>query len=295
MRAGSFLDDRHGAAHRAERLEIAQQDHGIRKIRYVDRRFHVADQSVLGDRHECRRALAVEILQQFVHVQDQRILLRHRRLIAVEAVDHHGLDLIFVDPLADPVREFAGRKLGGIDLLDEEIAAALHCFEIDAKAFHAIKQQTQLFVENEKGRLLAARNRGGDERRWRAEICRCPPVRGSACSIRFRCRRPAAGPIRRCRSTAYVRCSSTAIFRRHQPREHVQRRRCDGDVMVAAAKFYAAIFDDAHTPPLRAIIRRQFLEPQHAMRDAVDGLVARRQTSDRRAAAPWRRTLQNSA
>ena len=47
----------------------------------------------------------------------------------------------------------------------------------------------------------------------------------------------------------------------------------DGEVMVAAAKFHAAIFDDARAPPLCAIGRRQFLQPQHAVRDAVDGLV----------------------
>ena len=146
------------------RLEIAQQDHGIRKIGHVDRRLHIADQSVLGDRHEGRRALAIEILQQFVHVQDQRIFLGHRGLIAVEAVDQHGLDAVLVDPLADAVGEFAGRQLGGIDLLDEEIAAALHGFEVDAKAFHAVEQQTQFFVENKKRRLLAPRDRGGDER-----------------------------------------------------------------------------------------------------------------------------------
>ena len=44
--------------------------------------------------------------------------------------------------------------------------------------------------------------------------------------------------------------------------------------MEAAAKFYAAILDNARTPPFRAVRRRQFLEPQHAVRHAVDGLVA---------------------
>ena len=44
--------------------------------------------------------------------------------------------------------------------------------------------------------------------------------------------------------------------------------------MIAAAKLYAAIFDDACTPPLRAVSRRQFLKPQHAMGDAMHGLVA---------------------
>ncbi len=59
--------------------------------------------------------------------------------------------------------KFAGRQLGGIDLLDKEIAAALHGFEIDAKTFHAVKQKAQFFIENEKGRLLAPRDRGNDE------------------------------------------------------------------------------------------------------------------------------------
>ena len=80
---------------------------------------------MLRDRHESRRPLAVEILQQFMHVEDQRILLWHRCLVAVEAVDQHGLDAVLVNPLADAMGEFAGRQPGGMDLVDNEIAAAL--------------------------------------------------------------------------------------------------------------------------------------------------------------------------
>ena len=105
---------------------------------------------MLGDRDESRRTLAIKVLQQFVHVQDQRIFLGHRGLIAVEAVDQHGLDLILVNPLANAVSEFAGRKLRGIDLIDKQLAFALHCFEIDAEAFHAVKQQAEFFVECKK-------------------------------------------------------------------------------------------------------------------------------------------------
>src|SRR5258706_16118274 len=47
MHAGAFLDDRHRAAHRAQRLEIAQQDHGIGEIGDVYRRLYGADQPVL--------------------------------------------------------------------------------------------------------------------------------------------------------------------------------------------------------------------------------------------------------
>ena len=71
--------------------------------------------------------------------------------------------MIFIDPLADAVGEFAGRQLGGIDLLDEEVAAALHFLQIDAEALHAREQQAEFFVEHEQRRLFAARDRGDDE------------------------------------------------------------------------------------------------------------------------------------
>ena len=64
-----------------------------------------------------------------------------------------------------------------------------------------------------------------------------------------------------------------AIFRRHQPRKHIEAAGGDGDIVIAAAEFHAAIFDDARAPPLRAVGRRQFLQPKHAMGDAVHGLV----------------------
>src|SRR6185312_7813904 len=43
--------------------------------------------------------------------------------------------------------------------------------------------------------------------------------------------------------------------------------------MEAASKTLAAILDDARTSPLGAEIRRQFLKPDDAVGDAVDGLV----------------------
>jgi hypothetical protein len=49
----------------------------------------------------------------------------------------------------------------------------------------------------------------------------------------------------------------------------------DRNIMKAAAKLHAAIFDDARAPPLRAIGRRQFLKTQHTMGDAVHGLVGK--------------------
>ena len=132
--ARALLNDRDRATDPAQRLEIAQQDDGVGEIGDVDRRLHVADQPVLRDRQEGRGALAVQILQQFVHVQDQRLLLGHRRLIAVEAVDHDGPRAMLLDADAHPLGEFARGQFGGVDLLDHQLAAVDHRLQVDAEA-----------------------------------------------------------------------------------------------------------------------------------------------------------------
>ena len=137
MRAGPLLDDGDGALDAAQRLKIAQQNDGVGKISHIDRRLHLTDQAMLRHRHEGRGAPAVQILQQLMHVQDQRIFLWHRGLVTVEAVDHHCLDLVLIDPFADAMRELARRQFSRVDLFDEKLAAALHLLEVDAKALHA--------------------------------------------------------------------------------------------------------------------------------------------------------------
>ncbi|MNN26879.1 hypothetical protein D3C81_1403990 [compost metagenome] len=63
MAAGTFLDDRNGPAHLAQGFEVTQQNDCVGQVGDVDRRLHVADQAVLGDRHEGRGALAIEVQQ----------------------------------------------------------------------------------------------------------------------------------------------------------------------------------------------------------------------------------------
>ena len=58
VRAGALLDDRHRAPHAAERLEIAQHDHGVGEIGDIDRLLHVADHAVLRHGQEGRHAAA---------------------------------------------------------------------------------------------------------------------------------------------------------------------------------------------------------------------------------------------
>ena len=164
MEAGAFLDHRHGAANPSHRLEVAKQDDAVGQISHIDRRLHIADQPVLGDRHEGRRTLPVQKLQQFMHVKNERIFLRHRGLVAVEAVDDDGPDLLGFDDSADPVGELAGRKFGRVDLLEDDIAFVTLGLEIDSHDFHAIEQQSKFLVEDEERSFFAPCDRGHDER-----------------------------------------------------------------------------------------------------------------------------------
>ena len=71
MRPGALLDGRDGPPHAPQGLEVAKHDDRIGQIGDIDGRFHVADQAMLRHCHERRRALAVQILQQLVHMQNE--------------------------------------------------------------------------------------------------------------------------------------------------------------------------------------------------------------------------------
>ena len=200
MGAGALLDHRDRAPDAAERLEIAQQDDGVGQIGDVDRLLHVADQAVLRDGEEGRRALAVQVLQQLVHMQDQELLLGHRRLIAVEAVDHDGADAVACRRRRAPDARTrpAISSAASICSMNSLPASRIACRSMPS-ALARVEQQPELLVENEQRGALAARDRLPRCNAGSAAICRCRPARAPACSIRARCRRPAARRARRCR------------------------------------------------------------------------------------------------
>ena len=63
------------------------------------------------------------------------------------------------------------------------------------------------------------------------------------------------------------------MLARHQPREYIDATTPHGEIVIAAAIGLAAILDHPQAAALGAIGRRQFLEPDHAMGNRVDGLV----------------------
>jgi hypothetical protein len=64
-----------------------------------------------------------------------------------------------------------------------------------------------------------------------------------------------------------------AVFRGDDARIDLQPAGLDGEVVIAAAEPPAAIFDDPHPAALGAVFGGQFLQLDHAVGDAVHGLV----------------------
>ena len=154
---------RNGTPDLAQCLEITQQNHGVGQIGDVDRCFHISDKPMLCDGQECVCSLPIQILQQFMDVEDKGVLLRHGRLVTVEAVDHHRFRLRAVDAVADAVGKLAGRQFRGVDLLDMERPRVTGGFEIETHGFCAIEQQPEFLVKREEGGSFTAPDRSGDE------------------------------------------------------------------------------------------------------------------------------------
>src|SRR4029077_9283696 len=83
----SLFKHRDCASHFAERFKITQKKDRVGKIRDIHRGFHVSDQAMLRNSEECCCANTIKILQQLMHVEDQKLLFRHGILVAIQAVD----------------------------------------------------------------------------------------------------------------------------------------------------------------------------------------------------------------
>ena len=70
-----------------------------------------------------------------------------------------------------------------------------------------------------------------------------------------------------------VPCERRAVLGRHQAGKDDDAAAPDGEIVVAAPIGLPAVLGDAHPAPLGTIIRRQLLQMDDAMHDAVDGLV----------------------
>ena len=171
--------------------------------------------------------------KQLVQVQDDELLLRHGRMVAVEAVDRDDADAFPIDQPTRAMGEFARRQLGGVHLLDEELACIAHALQVDAEALGAGEQEPELLVEDEQGGALAARDRGGDEledekrfagaRRTDNERARA----GCDAAAQQRVERSDAAP-------ELAAGDAVAMLGGDQPRKQLHAARGDDEIVVAA-------------------------------------------------------------
>ena len=274
MHAGAFLDDRNGAPHLSRRFEVAQQDDRVGEIGDVDRRIHRADDAVLRDRHEGARAAPVEVLQQLMHMQDERVFLRHGRAIAVDAVDDDLGNAVRIDQLARAVCELARRDLRRVDLLDEEESILDELFEIHVERVGTVEQEIDFLVEREHRNPLPALHRSDGEAEGDERFAR--PRRTQYQRARTFLDAPAEQRIERpIPGREFRALVARVVFEGDQARIHVHAAALDDEVVVSAAVMLRAIFGNPQAPTSRAVVGRDLLESDHAVRNAVHGLVAR--------------------
>ena len=63
---------------------------------------------------------------------------------------------LILHALTHPMGEFAGRKFGRVDLLDDQAALFAKPLQIHAHRFGAPEQEAEFLIESEQSRLLTA-------------------------------------------------------------------------------------------------------------------------------------------
>lgn len=104
-----------------------------------------------------RYAGLVEEGEQFMHLQQQVLLLGHRGEVAVEAIDHHHPAPLLLNRMKDPPGELPGRHLRRVDLGDLQQSIVDEPGQIDAHRVRPTEQGADALVELVHMATLAAR------------------------------------------------------------------------------------------------------------------------------------------
>ena len=177
--------------------------------------------------------LAIQVLQQFVHVQNERILLGHRCLITVEAVNHDSPDLIFIDAFADQMSKLSG-----------ESSAASTCStkRMPLRCISSRSMFSPFMRENNRPSSSSKTNNAARSPRAIAATTKAmatsdlPVPAGPRISVLSSGLDTAAEQLIEFREAARncVMSRIVAIFRSHEPRKHVKTSGSDGYIVIAA-------------------------------------------------------------
>ncbi len=272
VESGALLDHGHSAPHRSRCLEIAQEDHSVCKIGDVYGSLHVSHQAILRNREIRRGTLTVQILQKLMYVQNECPFFWHGRLVAVQTVNGNRFGVRQIYPLPDPVSKFARGKLCCVDLLDMQISACAHAFQIGTHGPASLEKQPELFIEHEHRRALTPTNGRCEELENECALAgaRRPenesagalldPSAEQGIKLRYIGLHPGSRKVR-------------VMLGGDKTRKNRNAPGSTGEIVIAPTECLASIFRDSYAAALGAIFRGQFLKHYHAVNDAMDGLV----------------------
>ena len=161
MIAASLLHDRKRTPHASIELKIAQHQHAVGEIADVERRIHRSDKAMLRQHQDGQDATLTEIAQQFVHLQNQEALIRHRVEVAVKAIDDHDLSVSVLNAAPHGVGELARSHFSRINLLNIDQAFVEVLFEWQTQRLCARGHRAASFVEGKDHGALVS-SCGGD-------------------------------------------------------------------------------------------------------------------------------------
>ena len=274
MHAAAILEHGNGLAHAPFRFEKAQQHDGVGDVGDIEVGRHRAHQPMLRIDEEGHHAPLAEIGEEFVHLEQQLLFLRHGGHIAVQAVDHDHADAAFLHLVPDARGKFAGRDFGRVDLLDRQAALIDMAGDIQAEGVGPGQQCADALVKFEQGAWFAPFAGGIEILQGDGGLAR-PGRSGDQ----------RAGAAHRATAQQGVEFHNFALHHvageiammigGDQAGEDIHAALADHHVMIAGGEVYAAQFLHLHAPARRAKVQRQPFQRDDAMAQAVQMGVAR--------------------
>ncbi len=155
--AAAFLRNRDGFPNLPLGFEVAQEEDRVGEVADVDRNVQVgAHEAVLRHRRDHGDPALAQIAEELVELDGKQLLLGHRIVVAVEAVDDDDPGVVVFHGPTDQPPELTGRKLRGIDLLHPDDSAVHLLLQGQAQRPRASEQGGRTFVEGEDGDVLPA-------------------------------------------------------------------------------------------------------------------------------------------
>src|SRR4051812_13935314 len=109
---------------------------------------------MLSQDQDRQNSALTKVGQQFVHLQDQKSLVRHCIEVAIQTVDDDHSRAICFNTALNIDGELAWRQLGWINLLQADEATVKPALKVEAQGLGARLQCSSSFIEGKEHRMF---------------------------------------------------------------------------------------------------------------------------------------------